>query len=205
MPLALLTDVKAALNLSDDDSQDTLLARLIAWSGAVVEEYLGRKLLYVAPGEGALGDTETFDGDVFEVRVKRFPIVGDPVVKYAYDGDFDAADALVEGDDYRLERQRGRIIYLPKGYRWPDGAQVIQVGALCGGYYDPADTDPPTGVAVMPEHIQSACALQAIELYRRREEPGYKVVWASSETNSGYAPAIELLPMVKQLLAREVR
>ena len=205
MYLALLSDLKA--RLGTDTSQDGLLGQALRGAGAALDRYSGRALLYLAPAEGEDGETVYFDGDVFDLLLKRFPVIGDPVVTVATDYDFEGTDALVADEDYRLDRVRGRIIRVPKGLRWPAGEQIIQVANLLGGYYDPVLTaeEAPEGVAVVPEDIQEAALLTAVDLYKRRDEPGYKVVWGSGEQSAGYAPEVKLLPVVKELMAGERR
>lgn len=197
--LAKLADLKARLNIaSGDTSQDSLLTGLVTGVGALIERYCGRGIEYTALV------VETFDGGVFELQLGRLPIVGTPTVKISHNYDFAGAAALTLNVEFRPVAARGLLVRLPVGTRWPDGRDNIQV-TYNAGYYDPATEPGPAGASPVPAHIQEAVLLQATDLYNRRSEPGYKVVWNVENISAGYAPAVELLPVVKELLRGERR
>ena len=205
MPLAKLTELKSRLEISGSAS-DTVLGQALADAQALIDSYCRRELLYVAADS-----TELFDGDTFDLRLKRWPIAGYsggsltlPVVKMAWDYDWTAATALVENEGYRVRWTRGMIEYLPHMVRWPSGIQHIQV-VYRGGYNDPAATAI-TGVAVVPAHIQQACLIQAAECFQRMKEPGYKAVAGMTQgMSSGSAPDMELVRAARNLLVNERR
>lgn len=198
MALALLTDLKTRLGI-DGAGLDAVLNQALRGAGAMLNTYCGRRLEYADADA-----TEQFDGGGWDLRLARFPLVGAPIVKIAADYNFAAAAALTAGADYVADPVRGVLTRLPDGARWPAGRCTIQV-VYRGGYVDPATTPLPTGTQYAPAHIQEAALLTAADLYRRRDEPGYKVVWSAGEVSGGFAPAVELLPAVKALLRGERR
>ncbi len=198
MALALLSDLKARLGI-DGAGQDALLVQALRGAGAALAAHCGREFEY--EDEDAV---EYFDGGGWDLRLRRFPVVGAPVLRLALNHDFAGAAALVEAVDYVVNGTRGVITRLPERARWPGGRGVLQV-TYRGGYVAPGTAQPPTGTRPVPAHVQEAALLTAADLYKRRDEPGYKVVWSAGEVSGGYAPGVELLPLVKTLLRAEQR
>ena len=198
MPLALLSDLKPRLDIeASDTSHDTLLTALLAGVSVLFDQQYERELLY----EDA-DVTEQLDGGRRDLPLKRWPITSIASVKESATYDWASATALTADVDYVKIAERGILTRLPEGTRWLDGRRVVQV-VYCGGWLDPADLGT---LAYVPAHIQEACLMQAVEFWNRKDAPGYKVVVGmAAGMTSGYAPAIELLPIVKQLMARERR
>jgi len=196
--LAKVAELKARLGI-EGSAQDTNLSNVLRGASALLDRHCGRVFEYSATAR-----VKVYDGDEFDLRLDCWPIVGDPVVKLALDRDFAAATALTAGTDYLIDRARGLIRYPYQGVRWPVGLAIIQV-SWTGGYVDPATTPLPPGTEYVPGHIQEACLLEAADLWRRKDEPGYKVVWQSGEVSGGYAAALEIIPLVRALLANERR
>lgn len=196
--LAKVAELKTRLGI-EGSAQDANLANILRGAGALLERYCGRVFEYSATAR-----VKVFDGDDYDLRLDCWPIVGEPVVKLALDRDFAAATALTAGTDYLIDRGRGLIRYPHAGVRWPAGLGIIQV-SWTGGYVDPATTPLPTGAEYVPAHVQEACLLEAADLWRRKDEPGYKVVWQNGEVSGGFAAALEIIPLVRALLGSERR
>lgn len=197
--LAKLADLKLRLDITDT-SQDSLLTGLLTSVGTLLNAYTSRTLEYAgAP------TVEYFDGDGFDLRLRAFPLsTSASLAVRVADGASDfATPADEDAELYAVNRARGVLTRLPRGARWPDGVQNLRV-TYTGGYTDPGGASV-SGLAAVPTHVQEAALLQAVELYNRRKEPGYKTVWASGEQNAGYAPDVQLLTIVKQMLAEELR
>jgi len=201
--MAKLADLKAALDIASDDSgQDAKLTTCLEWAASLIEEHLGRDLFYAAAADAV---AEVFDGDTWQLKLRRFPVTELTSVKLAYDHDFEAATALVENEDFTLDARRGLIRKLLVGTRWPDLPRCLEV-LVGGGYLDPL-AEPILGVAAFPPKFQAAAVLQAVELYKRGDEPGTKVDFNAGITGvgAGTAPPIDVLPIVRSLLASEKR
>ncbi len=200
MPLAKLTELKPRIGIaSDDTAHDTDLTTLLTNISGWLDHFCGRVFLYTAADI-----TELFDGDGWDLRVVHFPITS--LVSIKEDGDhvFGTVTALTERSDFLVRYARGIIVRQPSGARWLSGEHTVQVVYRCG-YNDPAAAAVP-GVSYVPPHVQEACLQQAVDLWNRKGEPGYKVVFAAGpNVSGGYAPEIKLLPGVKELLAGEHR
>lgn len=198
MSLITVAQLKPRVNIkSADTSQDTLLAGIIAGVGGLLDRYLHRTLLGPAEDEQI---TETLDGGKFEVALHYWPVADIASVKLATDRDFAVAEVLASDSDYRADSGRGLITRLPSGTRWPDGPGVVQV-IYIGGYAAASATA--STLPAVPDHIVEAVLLQATDLYQRRSDPGVKAVWNTAGVGSGWAPAVTLLPLVKDLLRDE--
>lgn len=203
MPLARRSDLKTRFGVTDSVADGRFDAALEA-ATRMIERWCDRSLLYAAADL-----TEQLDGGEFRIRVRRWPIVKLTSVKEAADYSFASATALTSNQDMFINTARGWIERLPIGTRWLDGPGVVQV-VYRGGYIAPDDdaiyTDP---VSFVPEHIQQACLLQAADMYRRQDEPGYKVVFGggggAAGVTGGFAPEIKMLAAVQELLRGERR
>lgn len=197
MPLATRSELKTTLGIADTVNDAGLDLALRA-ATAMLDRYCDRVLSYEASDA-----VEQYDGGGWEVRLKRWPVTHLVSVKEASDYNFAGATALTANTDFYAVTTRGRLIRLPMEARWIAGFGVVQV-TYRGGYSDPGGAPVPQ-VSYPPAHIQSACLLQAAELWKRRREPGYQVVFGVGEVSGGYAPPTELLPSVKELLRGERR
>lgn len=202
--LAKLADLKVRLDTPSGSAQDAALTAALTGAGAMIAAWCDRVLEYAAAD---IVEDLDCDGDAWDLRLRCWPVVDVPSAPSVVESatrDFAGAAALEEDRDYRLARTRGLLTRLPIGRRWTAGLGTVRV-TYRGGYVDPAAA-PVSGVAYVPAGIQEACLLQAVELYRRRGEPGYKVVAGMAEgISAGYAPPVELLPAVKELLRGERR
>lgn len=198
MPLALLSNLKPRLDIeASDTSHDTLLTALLTGVSALFDQHYERGFLYIDSDV-----TEQLDGGRRDLLLKHWPITSIVSVKESMTCDWASATALTADVDYVKIPSRGRLTRLPKGTRWLDGPRVIQV-VYRGGWLDPDDLGT---IAYVPAHIQEACLMQAVEFWNRKDEPGHKVVVGmAAGMTSGSAPAVELLPIVKQLMVRKRR
>jgi len=205
--LSKATDLTTRLG-ADTQALPLLLQALVG-AGAMIGTHCRRVLEYAAANIVAY-----FDGDSWDLRLNCYPVyvpsTGLPadgllVVKEASDYGFAGATALVADIDYRVNLARGILTRLPDGARWMPGVQTVQV-SWRGGYCDPATSPAPTGVSYVPAHIQEACLIQAVELYKRRLQPGEvlggNMAGGLSITSMA---ATDLLPSVERILRAEVR
>lgn len=201
--LAKLADLKVRLDTPSGSAQDAALTAALTGAGAMIAAWCDRVIEYDAAD---ITEYLSPDGDAWDLQLRCWPVVDvvAPVVKESASYDFAGTAALIEYVDYYIARSRGVVTRLPFGRRWTAGRRTVRV-TYRGGYLDPAAA-PVSGVSYVPANIQEACLLQAIELYRRRGEPGYKMVVGMAEgISAGYAPPVELLPAVKELLRMERR
>lgn len=201
--LARLADLKVRLDTPSGSAQDAALTAALTGAGALIAAWCDRTIEYAATD---LVEDLDCDGETWDLLLRCWPVVdvpAAPVVRESASREFGGA-ALSEGRDYYLARRRGVLTRLPIGRRWTRGRGTVRI-TYRGGYLDPA-AQAVTGVAPVPAHIQEACLLQAVELYRRRGDPGYKVVAGMPEgISAGYAPPVELLPAARELLRGERR
>ena len=196
--LAVLSDLRTQLNISGTD-EDARLTTALNTATAMLEQHCRRRLEYVAADQ-----TETYDGGDGTIYLLRWPVTTIVSVKEDLDGDFASVDALVSGTDYRLIADRGRLLRLPSGLAWLCGDRSVQV-IYRGGWADP-NSAAPSGTSHPPQHVQSACLLQAAECYKRRSDPGYKAAeGAAGGIQFGYSPDMKLVEAAEAVIASERR
>lgn len=199
MALAKLASIKQRLEISGT-AQDAELAAALSAASAMVEQYCNRTIEYVSAGF-----TEYYSGGLSTIHLRAFPVVTLTSVKVALDYDFSGADALVADEEFRLHAARGRLLRLPDGMAWECGSDAVQV-IYKGGYCSPEEVTPPGGTSYPPTNIQEAVLIQAVELYKRRRDPGYKSAdGAAGNITFGYAPDVEVVKAAQALLIGERR
>jgi uncharacterized phiE125 gp8 family phage protein len=197
MGLCKLADLKDRLSISGT-AEDAALNEAIQDASRMVERHCNRTIQ--TPGTTI---TEYHDGELGTLYLKCFPAVSILSVKVALDYDFAGTDALIANEGYRLHADRGRLLRLPDGTMWEPGTEVVEV-KYTGGYSDPDSLT--GGHAAPPDSIQSACLLQAAEMYKRRKDPGYKSAdGAMGGVTFGYAPDVKVIEAAQQLLVGERR
>lgn len=200
--IAKLSELKTMTNNDAGTAEDARLTIALVWAQALMERHCGRLF------ESATTETMYHDGGGYGLYLNRWPLYDVTLalnVTIATDYNWAAATVLTPNVDYRGNAARGTVTRLPDGARWPAGPQIIRT-IHRGGYTDPATTPLPSGCVYVAAHIQAAALLEATDLYKRRDEPGYKIVAAMpGGMASGYAPTIELLAIAKELLRGERR
>lgn len=161
--LALLNDLKVLLKQTSTDN-DARLGLMLKTATAQIEQYCDHTLLYAA-------GVETLDGGASWLLLDRYPVVSVASVIESAGRDWSGATPLVEGDDFLVRADRGRLIRLPDETLWIDGSQTVRVD-YAGGYVDPAVVSLPDGASYAPEHLQSACLMQAMHLWQRHQQLG---------------------------------
>ncbi|MDX2197917.1 MAG: hypothetical protein SF069_02980 [Phycisphaerae bacterium] len=172
MRLAKLSDLKKAQGIATSDtSQDTYLQGILEMITAVFENYLGRRISYVASDT-----TEELDGGDRDIKLANWPISGGTSpgwgvssVKEAADGDFAAATALTPPTQFRINRERGVLTRWPDASRWLSGTKTVQV-VYRYGWIGPDDT-PVDNVEVAPRDLANAALAQAAAYIQRKLEP----------------------------------
>lgn len=198
MALAKLSELKSLLDIDDTDS-DTLLAVIQRGVQAQFEQFCECQFIY--PDADIVED---HDGGCWDLYLKYFPIsgVGIVSVKEASDRDFAAATALTVDEDYVVIAERGILTRLPDQLRdWQAGRRTNRV-TYRGGYYEPDNGSPPSDVDVVPDDLQHAALLQAVENYNRRQDPGQKAeTLAGPGGNMTFQQGLQLLDEVKRIIA----
>ncbi len=198
--LATVAQLKDAVGVTSTE-HDTELTRILGDVSSAIEQHLGNRPL-IHPGTDV---TEDYDGGLFDVQLRRWPIPDAQAVtvKVAVDRDFASATDLVVDEDYYLDRAMGVISRLPDRTCWESGRGVIRV-TYAGGYADPNADPTPAGVATLPGHIRQAALLQAAHEWDRKRKPG-----ASSEGMAGgsvgWVGQVALLKGVGEMLVTEKR
>lgn len=197
--LCTVSDVRALLEIEPSDTtQDAVLARLVQAASGMIERWLDRTV--VTDGEPI---TEVHAGGGFEVRLRVWPVVAvDNVRERWTHAGWEELSDLVETLDYYVHRERGRVLRTPPGLRWsprPDAVRVIYTGG-----YAAAGVSLPF-LPDLPAVFREAAALQAAELYRRRQAPGVTTSYSSVGQSGGQTPGVTLLPIVREVLHAERR
>lgn len=145
--LALLADVKELLGISGS-SEDDLLNDMIAYSTAMIEDYLGYK-----PGLATVDETLAGNGRQ-ELMLSRFPVAS--ITSITLDS------TTVDSDDYDLQEPEAGIVfketcwaYTGKKYRYTARYQY--------GYTLPEDGSP-----TLPLSIQNAATILVTNLYNNK-------------------------------------
>jgi hypothetical protein len=194
--LAKLADIKARLQKTGT-TEDALLTSLLAGVSSACETYADRGLMYVAE------TVEEYDGDGPELNLRRWPVHEVESVIEEADGEFDdaaLADELDEGDDYRVDARRGKLLRKPDGMRWLCGRNTVQV-TYSAGYTDPNDDTPPVANAAPPASLQHAVVSQCVHEYQRRMQPG-AISFAAPNPggNVSFTGEVELLRSLRSVL-----
>jgi len=124
------------------------------------------------------------------------PVVSITSVKEAFYGDHADADALVENEDYQIDKPLGLLHRI--GY-WLCGRLTVQV-VYIGGYVSAGDT-PGDGETALPDDIVEAALDQAGFVYQRRMSKGLTSESVQGGSISAYAQD-KLLPGVAATMRR---
>lgn len=187
--IATLPEIKAELGIKDAEDDSLLTSRAESMQGRI-DDHLQRTLLRGADIE------ELFDGDCSWLLPKRFPIESIAHIYIDADCVF-GADTEIDSDDYRINKQRGRIIYGTGSNLWSSGFQNIKV-VYTGGYVA-AGTAVSTGQTAIPEGIRRAFLMQLTFEWRNKNTLGNQSVSAQGGSIS-LAPAKFLLEVDEALM-----
>jgi len=189
--LCTLSDIKDRLGLSTTD-YDNLINRIILGVEGLFNHRTGRSLI-----RPVTDVTEYYTGRGNYLSLDRYPIIGEPVVKEAWDYDFDSATALTAGEDYRILKngRSGLLWRIPIG--WPDREDSIQI-VYRGGYL-PAGVTAEDGVESLPAQLREVAIEQASFLFKRRDDIGLSSVGFEGGSFNKFAP-LGLLPGVEEVL-----
>lgn len=187
--IATLSEMKSDLGIGDPQD-DTRLTAVLEGLQGVFESVLNRGLLRTESVE------ELFDGGERTLLLYRFPVESITSVHVSEDQEWDA-DSLLETTDYRLNKDRGRLVLGTDGStRWPAGVQNVRV-VYIGGYVA-AGSAVSTGQYAMPEALRRVFRLQAGYEWRNRQHLGQQSV-SGQGVSVNLSPAA-LLPEVKTVL-----
>jgi len=199
--LCTVEQVKARLSLaSDDDEHDDMIEQIVLG----VSEALCGPAGAGRPLEEAQV-TQVFDvpTPVRVLLVERFPIVAVDEVREGWLGGFDDEADLMEGEDFVVAADAGRLIRV--GGHWLLGDGTVR--AKYRGGYVPPDVSreqafgPAEGQVLMPQDIVEAAIQQSVHWFQRRSQPGVTGEGVAGANLTFYA-ATELLPGVKEILGR---
>lgn len=187
--ICTLAEAKAELGLKDTTDDAVLTTWMDGLQGRFVD-HLRRDLLRAERRtELACGD----GGDV--LLLKLFPVEQVHSIKCATDGEFEAANPLVEFNDFVVTPLRGKISAI--GWIWPTRPETIQI-VYTGGYLA-AGSEAVSGATAMPAALRRAFLLQLGFEWRNRQNLGKQNVNAQGSSVQ-LAPA-KFLPEVEDGLA----
>ncbi len=131
-----------------------------------------------------------------------YPIESVSEIKQAIDRDFDATDALAEGEDFWVDTNAGgKIVRLPDGNQFYAGPGVVRV-TYTGGYFTGSIEDPehPLLAIPLPDDLRWAATMQAKHVFQHREKFGEQTI---SVGNTTFTQIVHgLLDDVKKTLDR---
>jgi len=198
--IATLDEIKTVVGISDSTDDSLLNLWLTALQGRF-ETRCGRGLLYTS------GVTELFDGGKSSLYPYRSPIDSVTTIHVSTDQEWDA-DSLLEIDDYRIDYDRGRIVYGTSGlYSWPSGLQNIRV-VYAGGLIKSDQSAAPNAKDENVNALRDAYFYQAAYEWRNRERLGLADVSQNGvSVQAGSQPSLAkkgmtFLPVVEMALQR---
>lgn len=188
--ISTLAEMKAELGISDAENDNELTRRMEGLQTRF-EEHLQRALARSVNAE------ELLDGGVYMLLLNRFPV--ESITSIHVDADQEwTAESLIDSDDYRLDKLRGRVWYGTSGSNpWPAGRQNVR--AVYTGGYVAAGTSAGAGQTAMPEAIRTAFWMQLGFEWRNRRGLGAESV--ASQGTSVSLPRGRFLREVEEALA----
>jgi hypothetical protein len=184
-----LEEMKDALGIKDADDDAQVTTLLEGLQGRFDQE-CNRRFLYASSTE------ELFDGGQQWLLVRAYPIDAVASIHVDEDQEWDEG-TLLDADDYRINKPRGRIVYGTGEYFWPIGFQHIRAIYSGGLIKDDFSAAPGADTAEI-ESLRRAARIQANFEWRNRQNLG-----ASNVSVAGVSLALakaELLPEVKAIL-----
>lgn len=188
-----LDDVKGRLGISLTD-HDTVITRIIAGTGKIFDSYCQRPLLLTAAEV-----IEDYTGAGCYLQLRRYPIISITSIKEAIDYDFDAADELVEDDDYRIMNGGVNGILCRIYACWPSTPDAIRV--IYRGGFAAADAVLGEGETALPDDIREAAIEQACLFFKRKDDLGLSSVSFEGGSIQKFNN-LDLLPFVRDTLDR---
>ena len=187
MGLCTLAQLKTQLKIGTADTEhDTFLTQLIAGVSAAMARAAGR--IYgggVCLEKSALTVLLSPESRMQTLWLPAWPVVTITEVKEAVFGGFDDVDALVENEDYQVNKWIGGLYRI--GF-WLAGVNTVRV-SVTGGY-TAAGATPGTGETALPGDVVNAAIRQVIREFNIRATPGYQaesvqgssVSWSADDT-----------------------
>ena len=196
MSVTALARVKTRASITSTKF-DAMLTQIIDGLTALFERQTNRTLLR------AEGIVALFDGGRAVIGpLKALPVEAITEIKEdANPVDFGSVTAMIDGTDFIANPDGGLITRLPRGVKWLAGIRNVRV-TYTGGYVA-AGAVPQVNQAAMPEDLQEAATMQAVHLWKYRDQLGVASISADG-TSLGLPPA-ELLPAVRQVLKGDRR
>lgn len=184
-----LDEMKDALGIKDADD-DAQVTDLLEGLQGRFEAECNRRFLYGS------GIEELFDGGKQWLLVRTFPI--DAVASIHVDPDqvWDAG-TVIDDDDYRVNKARGRIVFGTGEYYWPSGFQNVRVIYSGGLIKDDFSAAPGADTGDI-ESLRRAVRMQGNFEWRNKQSLGVQSI-GQQGMNVSLAKA-ELLPEVKAIL-----
>lgn len=161
--ICTLNELKDDLGLTDV-ADDHVLAPWLEGLQGRFDGHCRRRFLYRE------GETEFFDGGRPTLYVARWPIASVSEIIIDSDQAWNPLTAL-ETDEYRVNHQRGRILYGTSGAAWPAAPQSIRV-IYSGGFVKSDGTAAAYVDAYDLTQLKRAFRMQAGYEWRNRETLG---------------------------------
>jgi hypothetical protein len=191
--ICTLNDVKGRLGISSTD-HDTVITRIIAGIHNIFDSYCRHPLLLTAADV-----TEYYTGAGLYLQLRRYPIISITSIKEAIDYDFDAADELVEDDDYRIMNGGINGILCRIYACWPftpDATQLIYRGGFAA-----ADAALGENETALPDDLREAAIEQACLFFKRKDDLGLSSVSFEGGSIQKFNN-LDLFPFVRDTLDR---
>jgi len=196
--LCTLAQFKARYDVGNT-GHDALITQILVGVSAQLAAEAGRICQGVpALEKTTLTETITIRDDRLKTIILACrPVISITSIKEALYGEFDDADALVENDDYQIDKPLGLLHRI--GCWWLMGNLAVQV-VYVGGYTSAGDV-PGDGETALPGDITEAALDQAGFVYQRRMSKGLTSESVQGGSISAYAQD-KLLPGVVETMKR---
>lgn len=172
--LAQLDDLKQLLG-SDVTDHDALLTALLDRASAVAEGLVGVREGFLRRSVGVVEfPFSDLDQSVF-LRLARRPIEAIASVRQldqpGTDADFDAAEDLVENEDYTTDDWLATLERIHTA--WWLRRRCVRV-IYTAGFVDPSEEVPPVSAIAVPQDLQHGVLQQAIRMFQTRDSAGLR-------------------------------
>jgi len=176
MALTTRDIVKSVLKIGGE-TYDTLIDQSVAAASQWIANHCRRRF------EREVERVEYPRGGGPTLQLTVYPVESISEIKQATDLDFDAADALVEDDDFVLQlggvvESNVGVIEHRYGQFYP-GANVVRV-TYTGGYWTGDAEELPAGALQLPDVVAEAAKLMAVHLFSNRDKLGARHISAGS-------------------------
>lgn len=189
---ALISLTEALRELVMEDAEEKDIERVDDARQAAsseIEDFYGQALIT----RGTITEYHYVMPASYELFVRFTPIIEVSAVYEDSAHEYGSSTALVEGTDFIVEKESGRLTRVSSGYRtaWYSGWEDVQI-QYTGGYAD---------VAGVPTNIKKVCREYTALLYREmeRREHGRVTINDAAGTVTRFGPMILTGPMKERL------